>query len=101
MQKLEGILVAEDTARHAVSAARDEAATLIVQAEAEARALVAEAAKDASSKADDIRSRALGSACEAAAAIESDASTALAHELDAARTKMDSAVKAVMAGLAG
>jgi len=96
MQKLEEVLRAEEAARHAVSDARERAATLVHDAEATSKRSVAESRDAATLKAERIREDSMSLALKQADGIESDSKSALEETERAARERIPQAASAAL-----
>ena len=101
MQKLEEILRAEETARHAVADAREQADALVRDAEAKARSLTETERSESARAAVATRETAVAGAQAAAAAIATDAASRLEADIAAARTRIPDAAQAALAKLLG
>jgi vacuolar-type H+-ATPase subunit H len=101
MQKLEEILRAEDTARHAVADAREKAKAVVMEAEAEATALLAQERARTAAEAAAIEAEALQVAQVSAQAIRDSSAAQLAGQLSRARELTGDVVEHVVTELAG
>ena len=101
MQKLEEILRAEETARHAVADAREKADALVRDTEAHARSLTETERSEAARAAVATHETAVAGAQAAAATIATDAASRLEVDIAAARRRIPDAAQAALAKLLG
>jgi len=99
MQKLEEILRAEETARHAVAAAREQGDALVRDAEARAREIVETARAEAADAAAKTRDEAVADAHAKAREIEAAAASKLTTDIADARGRIPHAADAALAEL--
>lgn len=101
MQKLEEIMRAEEAARHLMANAKSKAADLRSGAEEKARRIAAEMVAETQTTAADITQRRLSEAQAEAGRIRGEVSQKLDAEIEAASTRIDVAVAAVVERLVG
>lgn len=101
MRKLEEIMSAEESARHAVASARERAAGLVRDAENQARQIATAAREQSATETAAVRLELLGAAQRQAQSETEEAFERLAREMDGSRARMSAAVEAVLERLQG
>lgn len=101
MEKLEGILRAEEGGRMLLRDAGERAALLLAEARAEAAAIDERGRAASLAAATDLRERAAREAASEAASIEAAGDRERADLLAAAQTRLPAAIDAVVRGLTG